>query len=91
MPPGGQLGPSWPSMQPHVQITGFALGRLQRAFNRRTSVSASHVRFTASDKSLSRSNGHQRVADLLVTDGKIALPPPDCGGWTPLEECGRLE
>jgi hypothetical protein len=39
---------------------------------------------------LALAGGHQRVADLLVTDGKITLPPPDCGGWTPLEECGRL-
>src|SRR2546430_12185455 len=25
--------------------------------------------------------GHQHAADLLVTDGNIALPPPDCGSW----------
>jgi hypothetical protein len=29
--------------------------------------------------------GHQYVADLLVTGGKVTLPPPDCGSWTPLK------
>jgi Carbon starvation protein CstA len=32
---------------------------------------------------LALAGGHQYVADLLVTGGKIALPPPDCESRTP--------